>query len=262
MTLPVVEAVGVTRSYMLGRRGRDGPTVHALRGVTLAVLPGEFVAIAGPSGSGKSTLLHLLGALDRPSSGMIRFSGQDVAALDDTALARLRNREIGFVFQQFQLLGRTSALANVALPLVYARVGRADRLARAEAALQAVGLGHRLAHRPAQLSGGEQQRVAIARAIVASPRLLLADEPTGNLDSVTGAEVMGLLQRLNTERGVALVVITHDSAIASLAQRRLDIRDGILTGEGAARAALEGGDPRGEGAARAALEGGAARDPH
>jgi putative ABC transport system ATP-binding protein len=239
---PVVEAVDVTRAYGRAedptkRRGRgrlpkqgtqDGNVVHALRGVTFAVQPGEFIAIAGPSGSGKSTLLHLLGALDRPTTGVIRFSGRDVATLDDGALARLRNREIGFVFQQFHLLGRTSALANVALPLLYGGVSKAERLARAEAALESVGLRHRLDHRPAQLSGGEQQRVAIARALVTQPRLLLADEPTGNLDTVTGAEIIALLQRVNEERGVAVIIITHEPHVAATAPRRIQIQDGVL----------------------------------
>ena len=221
----MVEAVDVTRSYQLGE---EGARVEALRGVTLTVEAGEFVAIAGPSGSGKSTLLHLLGALDRPTTGTILFSGRDVDAMGDNELARLRNRHIGFVFQQFQLLRRTSAVANVALPLVYAGVGRRERLARAREALETVGLGHRLGHRPAQLSGGEQQRVAIARALVTRPRLLLADEPTGNLDTVTGAEIMGLLHGLNTERGVAVILITHDPEIARDAPRRVDIRDGLV----------------------------------
>ena len=221
---PVLEVEEVWRSYPV----EGGEPVHALRGVSFGVQPGEFAAIVGPSGSGKSTLLHLLGALDRPSRGHVRFSGRDVADLGDAALAALRNREIGFVFQQFQLLARTSALANVALPLVYAKVGRVQRLERARAALDAVGLGHRLNHRPSQLSGGEQQRVAIARALVTSPRLLLADEPTGNLDSVNGAAVLDLLRTLNAEQGVALLVITHDPDVAALAPRRLRLRDGAL----------------------------------
>ncbi len=226
---PVVEVVDVTREYVLGGgRGVDAAVVRALRGVTFRVDPGEFVAIVGPSGSGKSTLLHLLGALDRPTSGQLRFSGRDVAELDDTDLAALRNREIGFVFQQFQLLARTSALANVGLPLVYRSSGRAERRERAAAALAAVGLSHRLGHRPSQLSGGEQQRVAIARALVTQPRLLLADEPTGNLDSQTGADIMRLLRGLNVDAGVALVVITHDPEVAALAPRQIRIRDGLL----------------------------------
>jgi putative ABC transport system ATP-binding protein len=232
--VPVIEVVDVTRSYVLGgerraRRAQVAPAVvHALRGVSFRIDPGEFIAIVGPSGSGKSTLLHLLGALDRPTSGTVRFSGRDVAALGDADLAELRNREIGFVFQQFQLLGRTSALANVGLPLVYRGVGRAERRERARAALEAVGLGHRLGHRPSMLSGGEQQRVAIARALVTEPNVLLADEPTGNLDTANGAEVLRLLRELNAARGVALVVITHDAEVAALAPRRLRIRDGAI----------------------------------
>jgi putative ABC transport system ATP-binding protein len=202
--------------------------VQALRGVSFAVAPGEMVAIVGPSGSGKSTLLHLLGALDRPTEGTVRFSGRDVAALSDSELAALRNAEIGFVFQQFQLLARTSAIANVALPLVYAGVPRAQRKERARSALASVGLAHRLEHRPAQLSGGEQQRVAIARALVTRPRVILADEPTGNLDTATGDEIMRLLQELNSEHGVALVVITHDLDVAGRAPRRISIRDGLI----------------------------------
>jgi len=224
---PVIEVRDVVRSYRLGS-GDDAAEVAALRGVSFAIAPGEFVAVIGPSGSGKSTLLHLLGALDRPSSGSIRFSGRDVATLSDAELAQLRNRQIGFVFQQFQLLARTSATANVALPLVYRGVGRAQRRERAKAALEAVGLGHRLEHRPSMLSGGEQQRVAIARALVTEPEVVLADEPTGNLDSANGAEVMRLLGQLNAERGVALVVITHDPQVAQLAPRTLRIRDGLL----------------------------------
>jgi putative ABC transport system ATP-binding protein len=226
VTVPVIEVTDATRSYRLG--DDDAATVHALRGVTFSVAPGEFVTIVGPSGSGKSTLLHLLGALDRPTSGSVRFSGQDVADLGDTELAALRNAEVGFVFQQFQLLPRTSALANVGLPLVYAGVPKAERRERSSAALEAVGLGHRMDHRPAQLSGGEQQRVAIARALVTRPRLILADEPTGNLDTATGDEIMRLLQALNAEQGVALIVITHDLAVAALAPRQLHLRDGVI----------------------------------
>jgi putative ABC transport system ATP-binding protein len=229
----VIEVVDVTRSYVLGeaRRGEERPVVHALRGVTFTVGQGEFVAIVGPSGSGKSTLLHLLGALDRPTSGTIRFSGRDVSRLSDAALAELRNREIGFVFQQFQLLARTAALANVGLPLVYRGIGAAERRRRAAAALEAVGLGHRMDHRPSMLSGGEQQRVAVARALVTEPNVLLADEPTGNLDTVTGQDVMRLLRTLNEQRGVALIVITHDQEIAALAPRRIHLRDGLIEKE-------------------------------
>ena len=224
---PVVDVSDVTRDYPLG----SGEVVRALRGVSLSIAPGELVAIAGPSGSGKSTLLHLLGALDRPTRGTVRFSGRDSATLSDTELAQLRNREIGFVFQQFQLLPRTSALANVGLPLVYAGVGRGERQRRARAALAEVGLDHRMDHRPQQLSGGEQQRVAIARALVTRPRLVLADEPTGNLDTRTGEEIMGLLARLNREQGVAVIIITHDPEVAGRARRRLRIRDGLIEAE-------------------------------
>jgi putative ABC transport system ATP-binding protein len=222
---PAIAVVDVTRSYRLGSRAQG---VQALRGVSFTVDPGEFVSIVGPSGSGKSTLLNLLGALDRPTSGTVRIDGRDIATLSDTELARLRNTAIGFVFQQFHLLARTPALDNVALPLVYAGVGRRERAERARDALAAVGLGHRLDHQPTELSGGEQQRVAIARAIVTDPRIVLADEPTGNLDTATGEEVMGLLERLNAERGTALLVITHDPEVAGRAPRRIRLRDGLV----------------------------------
>jgi putative ABC transport system ATP-binding protein len=218
-----VQAVDVRRSYQL-----DGVSVEALRGVSLRVDPGEYVAVVGPSGSGKSTLMHLLGCLDRPTSGRLRVGGRDVATLSDGELAELRSRTIGFVFQSFQLLARSTALDNVALPLVYRGVRRADRRQRASAALSAVGLAHRLGHRPGQLSGGEQQRVAIARALVGEPTLLLADEPTGNLDTRSGEEVMDILERLVVERGVAVVVVTHDLEIARKAHRRIGVRDGVL----------------------------------
>jgi putative ABC transport system ATP-binding protein len=220
---PAVEARDVVRSYHL-----DGVSVEALRGVTLSIDPGDYVAIVGPSGSGKSTLMHLLGCLDRPTSGSLLLGGRDVAELSDSELADLRNRTIGFVFQSFQLLGRTSALENVGLPLVYRGLRRAERRVAATAALDSVGLGHRLGHRPGQLSGGEQQRVAIARALVGEPTVLLADEPTGNLDSRSGADVMALLGRLNTERGVAVIVVTHDLEVAAHARRRIDVRDGLI----------------------------------
>jgi putative ABC transport system ATP-binding protein len=223
VTSPAVEAVDVRRSYQL-----DGVSVDALRGVSLRVDPGEYVAVVGPSGSGKSTLMHLLGCLDRPTSGVLRVGGRDVATLGDGELAGLRNRTIGFVFQSFQLLGRTTALDNVALPLVYRGVRRVERRERAESALTAVGLGHRLGHRPGQLSGGEQQRVAIARALVGEPGLLLADEPTGNLDTASGAEIMALLDGLVRDRGVAVVVVTHDPDVAAMARRRVRMRDGLI----------------------------------
>jgi len=221
----------VTRSY-----GQDGVRVEALRGVTLVVPQGDYVAIVGPSGSGKSTLMHLLGGLDRPSSGVLRIGGRDVAALRPDDLAEVRNRTVGFVFQSFHLLARTTALENVALPLVYRGVRGGERRRRAAAMLEQVGLGHRLGHRSNQLSGGEQQRVAIARALVTEPQVLLADEPTGNLDSRTGAEVLALLEQLNTERAVALVLVTHDAAVAARAWRQVHMRDGEIsdiTGSGA-----------------------------
>jgi putative ABC transport system ATP-binding protein len=218
-----VEAIDVRRSYQL-----DGVTVDALRGVTLRIDPGEYVAIVGPSGSGKSTLMHLLGCLDRPTSGSLRIGGVNVAEMSEVALAALRNSAIGFVFQSFQLLTRTTAVENVALPLVYRGVRRAQRRVQAAEALDAVGLSHRLRHRPGQLSGGEQQRVAIARALVGDPAFLLADEPTGNLDTRSGADVMDILSRLNRERGVAVVVVTHDRDVASHARRRVTMRDGLL----------------------------------
>jgi len=229
---PAVEAVDVRRSYQL-----DGVSVEALRGVSLRIDPGEYVAVVGPSGSGKSTLMHLLGCLDRPTSGVLRVGDRDVATLGDGELATLRNRTIGFVFQSFQLLGRTSALDNVALPLVYRGVRRAERRERAEAALTAVGLGHRLGHRPGQLSGGEQQRVAIARALVGEPALLLADEPTGNLDTASGVEIMALLDGLVRDRGVAVVVVTHSTLAATHGDRTIEMRDGRILREVSAPAA-------------------------
>jgi putative ABC transport system ATP-binding protein len=220
----VVEARGVSKVYRL-----EGVEVRALDGVDLEVVPGDSLAIMGPSGSGKSTLLGLLGGLDRPTSGTLRFQGRDVTRLSDDELAVVRNRVVGFVFQNFQLLARTPAVGNVGLPLVYRGLGRAERRRRAVQALQSVGLGHRLQHRPSQLSGGEQQRVAIARALVTEPAMLLADEPTGNLDSRSGDEVLDLLARLHDERGVAVVVVTHDPGVAGRFQRRVTMADGRLT---------------------------------
>ncbi|HEX6468632.1 MAG TPA: ABC transporter ATP-binding protein [Streptosporangiaceae bacterium] len=223
---PALDATDVTRAYQL-----EGVRVAALRGVTVRIAAGEFVAIVGPSGSGKSTLMHLLGCLDRPTSGTMRIGGRDVAKLSDGELADLRNHTIGFVFQGFHLLPRTNARDNVALPLVYRGVSRAERRRRAVAALETVGLGHRIGHRPGQLSGGEQQRVAIARALVGEPRVVLADEPTGNLDTKTGQEVMELLERLNAERGVAVVIVTHEPEVAGRAARQIHLRDGLVVGD-------------------------------
>ena len=225
MTAPVA-VEGVTREYRL-----EGVTVPALRGVSLTIEPGDFLAIVGPSGSGKSTLMHLLGGLDRPTTGRLLLGGRDVSSLSPPDLARLRNRVIGFVFQSFHLLARTSARDNVGLPLIYRGIRRAERRRLAERALERVGLSHRIDHRPNQLSGGEQQRVAIARALVTEPSVLLADEPTGNLDSVSGDAVLRLLEELNAERGVALAVVTHDPAVAARARRQVRMRDGLIVGE-------------------------------
>jgi len=223
---PILRMVDIHRTH-----GRGEAAVHALRGVSLHVLPGELVAVMGPSGSGKSTLLGLVGGLDRPTSGSLAFQGRDVTAMSDDELARVRNQVVGFVFQSFQLLPRTPAVGNVGLPLVYRGVGRAERRRLAVQALESVGLGHRLGHRPSQLSGGEQQRVAIARALVTEPAMLLADEPTGNLDSRSGEEVLGLLARLHAERGVAVVVVTHDPGVAERFGRIVVVRDGRLAPE-------------------------------
>ena len=226
---PIVALDGVSRTYAM-----DGVRVDALRDVSLAVSQGEFVAIVGPSGSGKSTMMHIIGCLDRPTAGHYRLAGTPVAELSDDGLARLRSRTIGFVFQSYNLLPRTTALENVATPLLYQGVGRRDRVARATAALERLGLGDRLRHEPSQLSGGQQQRVAIARAIVTDPALILADEPTGNLDTTAGAEVLALLRELHAA-GRTIVLITHDAEVAASAPRRLHIRDGRLS-EGLAAA--------------------------
>jgi putative ABC transport system ATP-binding protein len=207
--------------------------VEALKPVDLEVRPGEYVAVTGPSGSGKSTLLHVLGCLDRPTSGRYLFDGRDVTQLADRDLAAVRNRGIGFVFQRFHLLRDENARRNVELPLLYAGLPRGERRKRAAEALDSVGLGQRLDHRPGQLSGGEQQRVALARALVKRPRLLLADEPTGNLDTVSGAAVLSLVDGLQAS-GVAVILITHDATVAARARRRLSIRDGVVREEPAA----------------------------
>ena len=223
---PVIAVRDLTKTYTVGEL-----QVPALRGVSLDVAPGEFVALTGPSGSGKSTFMHLLGCLDRPTAGHYLLNGRDVSTLDSRALAHVRNDEIGFVFQGFNLLSRTSALENVELPMLYRRgVGAKERRERAVAALDSVGLGSRLDHHPNQLSGGQQQRVAIARALVNRPALLLADEPTGNLDTRTSVEVMQIFQHLN-DAGLTIVLVTHEPDIAEYASRMVAFRDGRVRGD-------------------------------
>jgi putative ABC transport system ATP-binding protein len=218
----IVSLDRVTRTYAMDRL-----EVHALQDVSLEVQEGEFLAIVGPSGSGKSTMMNIVGCLDRPSSGTYRLAGTPVASLDDDGLARLRSRTIGFVFQSYNLLPRTSALDNVATPLLYQGVGRRERVARATVALERLGLGDRLDHEPSELSGGQQQRVAVARAIVSEPALILADEPTGNLDSTSGRDVLNLLRELHAS-GRTIVMITHDAEVAEAAGRQVHIRDGRI----------------------------------
>jgi putative ABC transport system ATP-binding protein len=222
---PIIELRAVTKIYQLGEA-----SVRALAGVSLSIAAGEFVAIMGPSGSGKSTLMNLVGCLDGPTSGSYRLAGQEVGGLTRSDLATVRNRVLGFVFQSFNLLARTSARENVELPLLYAGVSGPQRRARAEQALVSVGLGSRMLHVPNQLSGGQQQRVAIARALVNRPRVLLADEPTGNLDSRTSLEIMALFQRLS-RAGITIVLVTHEPEIAAFASRVLVIRDGHVVSD-------------------------------
>ncbi|MGD2118323.1 MAG: ABC transporter ATP-binding protein [Chromatiales bacterium] len=223
MSAPLLQIHDVYKSYVL-----DGVSIEALRGVDLTVQSGEFVAIMGPSGSGKSTLMHILGCLDVPDAGSYLLRDQDVGHMNVDQLAALRNQEIGFVFQNFNLLPRTSALENVETPLIYAGVSKAERRQRAQEALQRMGLGERLLHLPNQLSGGQAQRVAIARALVTRPSLLLADEPTGNVDTATSEEIMSLLEQLNRVDGLTIILITHESEVAERAQRQLFLRDGRL----------------------------------
>ena len=220
---PVIRLENVHKTYDLGEI-----QVQALRGISLEVRPGEFVAVMGPSGSGKSTVMNILGCLDRPTKGRYFLDCVDVSQMTKTELARIRNRKLGFVFQQFNLLSRTSALENVELPTIYAGIPPAERAERAMESLARVGLVERAGHYPSQLSGGQQQRVAIARALVNRPSILLADEPTGNLDSRTSVEIMEILQTLNEEQGLTIVMVTHEADIAHFAQRTLEFRDGKL----------------------------------
>jgi putative ABC transport system ATP-binding protein len=223
---PVIELNDICKAYQMGK-----VEVRALCGVDLQVEPGEMMAIMGPSGSGKSTMMNILGCLDQPTTGTYMLEGRDVSRLDDDQLAEIRNRKIGFVFQTFNLLARTSALENVMLPLVYAGVGWPERQKRAREALESVGLADRMRHTPTELSGGQQQRVAIARALVNDPAIILADEPTGNLDSKSGAEVMAILQWLNRYQGITVVLVTHDSRISQHTHRVIHLYDGLITNE-------------------------------
>jgi putative ABC transport system ATP-binding protein len=218
--MPLIETRDLWKTYVMGDE-----EIHALKGVSIAIERGEYVAIMGPSGSGKSTLMNLIGCLDTPSKGTYLLNGKEVSQMNDNELARIRNEEIGFVFQTFNLLPRATALHNVELPLVYAGMGKAARLEQAKAAIEKVELTHRMTHRPNELSGGQRQRVAIARALVNNPSILLADEPTGNLDSKTGVEIMALFARLH-QGGNTIILVTHEPDIAAYAHRVIAIRDG------------------------------------
>ncbi len=237
---PLIDTRGLEKHYQMGAE-----TVRALRGVDLRIYPNEYVAIMGPSGSGKSTFMNLIGCLDTPTAGDYILNGNHVAGMDDDQLARVRNREIGFVFQTFNLLPRSTALENVELPLVYGGLGRKERRERAVAALQSVELGDRLDHRPNELSGGQRQRVAIARALVTHPSIILADEPTGNLDSRTSEEIMSLFERLHAE-GQTVIMVTHEPDIAAHAHRVVTLRDGVISSD-----EMQHGTPRPGEAARA-----------
>jgi putative ABC transport system ATP-binding protein len=219
----MIELQSVTRTYRMGTE-----QIHALDNIDLTIADGEFVAVVGPSGSGKSTLLHVVGGLDTPTGGRVIVDGQDLSQASDRELAAFRNRRVGFVFQSFNLQPTYTALENVALPLVFAKVPPKERLARAQTALEEVGLAERLRHRPAQLSGGERQRVAIARAMVTDPTYVLADEPTGNLDTATSREIVELLDQLHERQGLTVVLVTHDPEMAALAGRQIALRDGRI----------------------------------
>jgi putative ABC transport system ATP-binding protein len=234
-TEPVLSLSDVTKVYRAGSL-----EVAALRGVSLDVQPGEYVAVMGPSGSGKSTLMHIIGCLDVPSAGSYLLAGEDVSSMSENELADVRNRSIGFVFQQFNLLASMSAWSNVALPLAYAGVNRGERRQRAEAALGRVGLADRVSHRPGELSGGQQQRVAVARALVTEPALILADEPTGNLDSTSTADVLDLFDELH-DAGRTVVLITHEQEVADRAGRIVRLRDGLITDDSRAHAVAASG---------------------
>jgi putative ABC transport system ATP-binding protein len=223
----VIDIEGVTKLYRMGTE-----TVHALRGVSVQIRRNEYLAIMGPSGSGKSTLMNMLGCLDTPTAGHYEFAGKNVATMVDDELADIRNREIGFVFQTFNLLPRSDALHNVELPLIYGGIPKHERMARAREALEHVGLGDRIHHRPNELSGGQRQRVAIARALVTRPSIILADEPTGNLDSKTGVEIMNLFEQLYAQ-GNTLIVVTHEEDVARHARRIVRLRDGLIESDGA-----------------------------
>jgi putative ABC transport system ATP-binding protein len=219
----VVDAKDITKVYQMGE-----VEVHALRGLSVQIAPGEIVSIMGPSGSGKSTIMNIIGCLDRATSGEYSLNGESVANMNDDQLAEIRNRGVGFVFQSFNLLPRATALANVELPMRYAVLNGRNRKQVAKDALEAVGLADRITHRPNELSGGQMQRVAIARALVNNPAIIMADEPTGNLDSQSGDEIMALLKNLNQERGTTLIIVTHDPEIAALTDRVISIRDGRI----------------------------------